>query len=322
MPQSMAYGKSGTGDEMREGLNGCALCPRQCGIDRAGSRGYCGEREKVRVARASLHMWEEPCISGASGSGTIFFSGCPLKCVFCQNRRIAMGETGRELTTTQLTQLFLLLQRKGADNINLVTPTHFVPQIAEALRMAQAEGLAIPVVYNTSSYEQVETLRMLEGLVDIYLPDLKYYSGDLSARYSNAPDYFGYASLAIAEMVRQVGVPLFGDNCSGERLMKRGVIVRHMVLPGHVRDSRKVIQYLYDTYQDHIYMSIMNQYTPPENMVDYPEISRRVTHREYERVVDYAIELGVENAYVQEGDTARESYIPDFDEEVYLKEVL
>ena len=233
-----------------------------------------------------------------------------------------MGETGRELTTTQLTQLFLLLQRKGADNINLVTPTHFVPQIAEALRMAQAEGLAIPVVYNTSSYEQVETLRMLEGLVDIYLPDLKYYSGDLSARYSNAPDYFGYASLAIAEMVRQVGVPLFGDNCSGERLMKRGVIVRHMVLPGHVRDSRKVIQYLYDTYQDHIYMSIMNQYTPPENMVDYPEISRRVTHREYERVVDYAIELGVENAYVQEGDTARESYIPDFDEEVYLKEVL
>ncbi|MDE6622650.1 MAG: radical SAM protein [Lachnospiraceae bacterium] len=307
---------------MRAGLKGCVLCPRQCSIDRAHSRGYCGESEKVRVARASLHMWEEPCISGASVSGTVFFSGCPLKVLFCQNIRIAMGGPGKELTTAQLSQLFLLLQRKGANNINLVTPTHFVPQIAEALRMSKAEGLAIPIVYNTSGYEQVETLRMLEGLVDIYLPDLKYYSEELSARYSNAPDYFAYASPAVAEMVRQVGVPLFDDSFSGERLMKRGVIVRHMVMPGHVRDSRKVIQYLYDTYQDRIYMSIMNQYTPPENMVDYPEISRRVTRREYQRVIDYAIELGVENAFVQEGDTAKESFIPDFDEEMYLKEVL
>ena len=188
--------------------------------------------------------------------------------------------------------------------------------------MSKSDGLSIPVVYNTSGYEQVEALRMLEGLVDIYLPDLKYYSGELSARYSNAADYFVYASLAIAEMVRQAGVPVFDDTFSSEGLMKRGVIVRHMVMPGYVGDSRKVIKYLHDTYQGSIYMSIMNQYTPPDDMDGYPEIGRRVTRREYEKVIDYAIGLGVENAFIQEGDTARESFIPDFDEDMYLKEVL
>lgn len=300
----------------------CVLCPRRCGIDRADSRGYCGESRQVRVARASLHMWEEPCISGKTGSGTVFFSGCPLKCVFCQNQKIASGDRGRMLTSEQLTRLFLLLQDKGAANINLVTPTHFTPQIAEALRQSRADGLSIPIVYNTSGYEQVETLRMLEGLVDIYLPDLKYYSGELSARYSNAPDYFAHASLAIAEMVRQVGAPLFADTCSGEKMMRRGVIVRHMVMPSHVRDSKDVIRYLYNTYGDSIYISIMNQYTPPKAMDDYPEISRQITRREYERVIDYAIGLGVESAFIQEGNTAEESFIPDFDEEMYLKEVL
>ena len=300
----------------------CVLCPRQCGIDRDGGSGYCGESGVVRVARASLHMWEEPCISGKTGSGTVFFSGCPLKCVFCQNQKIASGDRGSALTSPQLAQLFLLLQDKGAANINLVTPTHFTPQIAEALRMSKAEGLSIPVVYNTSGYERVETLRMLEGLVDIYLPDLKYYSSELSARYSNAPDYFAYASPAIAEMVRQVGVPDFADAVSGEKMMRRGVIVRHMVMPGHVRDSREVIRYLYNTYQDNVYMSIMNQYTPPKDMKGFPEISRRVTRREYEKVIDYAIGLGVENAFIQEGDTAGESFIPDFDDGMYLKEVL
>lgn len=311
---------------MKEEVKECVLCPRQCHVDRASGRGYCGEGEKVRVARASLHMWEEPCISGKAGSGTIFFSGCPLKCVFCQNRKIALGTKGKELTIGQLSRLFLVLQGRGANNINLVTPTHFVPQIAEALRLSRSEGLSIPVVYNTSGYEQVETLQMLEGLVDIYLPDLKYYSRELSARYSNASDYFGYASLAIGEMVRQVGRPLFGkpgDNpFSGEKLMKRGVIVRHMVMPGHTKDSKAVIKYLYDTYKDDIYMSIMNQYTPPNDMGDYPEICRRVTRREYKRVIDYAIAIGVENAFVQEEDTASESFIPDFDEEQYLTEVL
>jgi len=262
-------------------------------------------------------MWEEPCISGRTGSGTVFFTGCPLKCVFCQNRKIAAGTMGRELTNLQLAKLFLLLQDKGAVNINLVTPTHFALQIAEALKMAKSDGLSVPVVYNTSGYEQVETLRRLEEVVDIYLPDLKYYNRDLAARYSNAPNYFEKAASAIAEMVRQTGKPVFDGG-----LMKRGVIVRHMVMPGHVRDSKEIIRYLYNIHRDNIYMSIMSQYTPPKDMAGYPEINRRVTRREYEKVVDYAIALGVEKAFIQEGGTAQESFIPDFDEALYLKEIL
>lgn len=322
MSEQMAYGQPGTVRENGKELRDCVLCPRQCHADRTRGGGYCGEGEKVRVARASLHMWEEPCISGETGSGTVFFSGCPLKCVYCQNRKIALGGRGRELTTAQLSELFLVLQDRGACNINLVTPTHFAPRIAEAVRLARSAGLSVPVVYNTSAYEQVETLRTLEGLVDIYLPDLKYYSGELSARYSNAPDYFARASLAVAEMVRQVGAPVFENMRFGEKMMRRGVIVRHMVMPGHVRDSRQVIKYLYDTYGDDVYMSIMNQYTPPEDLEGCPEIGRRVTRREYKRVVDYAIDIGVQNAFVQEGETAKESFIPDFDDEMLLKEVL
>lgn len=303
-------------EQMAEGIK-CALCPRQCRVERRNVRGYCGETEQVRVARASLHMWEEPCISGSAGSGTVFFAGCPLRCVFCQNRTIAFGEKGKALTPEQLTALFLLLQHKGAHNINLVTPTHFAPQIADALKGAKMQGLSIPVVYNTSGYETVHTLRLLEGVVDIYLPDLKYYSAAVSQKYSRAPDYFAYASRAIEEMVRQTGAPVF----DGEQ-MRTGVIVRHMVLPGHVNDAKAVLKYLYDTYKEDVYISIMNQYTPPKDIEDYPEISRRVTRREYERVVDYAIELGIQNAFIQEGDTAKESFIPDFDEELLLKEVL
>ena len=295
----------------------CVLCPRRCQADRNSARGYCGERMQVRVARASLHMWEEPCISGSAGSGTVFFAGCPLRCVFCQNRKIALGDKGKELTTQQLAKLFLLLQDKGAHNINLVTPTHFVPQIVAALKSAKMQGLSIPIVYNTSGYENVETLRMLEGYVDVYLPDLKYYSAELSAKYSSAPDYFVCASRAIKEMMRQTGVPIFD-----QELMTRGVIVRHMVMPGHVGDAKTVLKYLYDTYQDDIYISIMNQYTPPADLTAYPELNRRVTHREYEKVVDYAIELGIQNAFIQEGNTANESFIPDFDEEQFLKEVV
>lgn len=303
---------------MEQILSKCALCPRSCRVDRTGSnRGYCGQSARIRVARASLHMWEEPCISGAEGSGTVFFSGCPLKCVYCQNKSIALGNKGKELTREQLSELFLLLQKKGANNINLVTPTHFVPQIANALRRAKKRGLQIPVVYNTSSYECVETLRLLQGLVDVYLPDMKYYSSEISARYSNAPDYFEKASLAVAEMVHQVGAPDFDAG-----LMKRGVIIRHMILPGCTRDSRAVIRYLYETYGDRVYLSIMNQYTPPENMGKFPEIDRRITPREYRKVIDYAIDLGVENAFIQEGETAIESFIPDFDDEVYLNEIL
>lgn len=303
-------------EQMAEGII-CALCPRQCHADRNSHKGYCGESRQVRVARASLHMWEEPCISGNQGSGTVFFTGCPLRCVFCQNRKIALGDKGRTLRKEQLSTLFLLMQSKGAHNINLVTPTHFVPQIIDALKNAKKQGLSIPVVYNTSGYESVGTLRMLEGFVDIYLPDFKYYNAQLSAKYSQAPDYFVCASRAVEEMVRQTGPPVFDGG-----LMKRGVIVRHMVMPGHVTDSKAVIKYLYEKYRDDIYISIMNQYTPPADLADYPEISRRVTKREYEKVVEYAIELGVENAFVQEGGTAKESFIPDFDEELYLKEVL
>lgn len=292
----------------------CAICPRQCRVDRSVISGYCGESESVRVARASLHRWEEPCISGESGSGTVFFSGCSLKCVFCQNKKISVGGKGKILNVIQLSNLFLRLQESGAENINLVTPTHFTPQIVAALQKARAEGLIVPVVYNTSGYERVETLRLLEGVVDIYLPDLKYYSSQLSERYSNAPDYFQCASLAIEEMVRQTGNPVFvTSESSKKQMMKRGVIVRHMVLPGHTKDSQAVIQYLYHTYGECIYLSILNQYTPMPDLQSYPELNRRVTRREYDKVIDYAIHLGVENAWIQEGSTAKESFIPDFD---------
>ena len=298
----------------------CMLCPRSCGADRAnGKTGYCKETATVRVARISLHMWEEPCISGENGSGTIFFSGCPLRCVFCQNKQIALGEKGAALATDELCDAFLLLQEKKAENINLVTPTHFVPQIVKAIERAKTKGLTIPIVYNTISYECVETIKMLDGFVDIYLPDLKYQSGELSRRYSNAPDYFAYATKAIDEMVRQTGKPVFAQN-----RMKRGTIVRHMIMPGHTKDSINIIRYLYKKYQDDVFLSIMNQYTPPKDITQqgFDELGRTVTKREYEKVVNDAIALGVTNAFIQEGETASKSFIPDFDDGVFLKEIL
>lgn len=298
----------------------CMLCPRSCGADRAnGKTGYCKETDAVRVARISLHMWEEPCISGENGSGTIFFSGCSLGCVFCQNKSIALGKKGQMLTTDELCSAFLLLQEKKAENINLVTPTHFVPQIVKAIEGAKAKGLMIPIVYNTSSYECVETVKILDGLVDIYLPDLKYQSDELSRRYSNAPDYFAYAAKAIDEMVRQTGKPVFE-----QKNMKRGTIVRHMILPGHTKDSINIIRYLYEKYQDDVFLSIMNQYTPPKDIAQqgFDELMRTVTKREYEKVVSDAIALGVTNAYIQEGETASKSFIPDFDDGVFLKEII
>lgn len=286
------------------------LCPRACKANRlAGARGFCGETSEIKVARAALHFWEEPCISGEAGSGAVFFSGCPLKCVFCQNSSIAAGETGKVISQERLCEIFLELQEKGANNINLVTPTHFVSQIVDALKAAKKQGLQIPIVYNTGSYEQVDTLKRLEGLVDIYLPDLKYVDKDLSLRYSHAADYFSVASAAIAEMVRQVGEPVF----DGEGMMKRGVIVRHLVLPGCTEDSKAVVRYLYETYHDRIFLSIMNQFTPLKQLKEYPELNRKVTADEYDGVVDYAIDLGVENGFIQEGETAEESFIPAFD---------
>lgn len=289
----------------------CTLCPRECGADRLhGQTGYCGVTAEIRAARAALHMWEEPCISGDNGSGTVFFSGCPLRCVYCQNREIALGKTGKPVSVRRLAEIFLELQSKHAHNINLVTPTHFIPQIAAALRLAKEEGLHLPVVYNTSGYEKAETLRLLTGLIDIYLPDCKYASAELGRRCSNAPDYFPVAQKALAEMFRQVGDPVF-DPKTG--LMKRGMIVRHLVLPGQAEDSRAVIEYLFQTYGNRIYISIMNQYTPISRFPEFPELNRTLTDAEYDEMVDYAVSLGVENGFIQEGETCLESFIPPFD---------
>lgn len=287
----------------------CNLCPRACLVDRdALGRGYCSMTNELTIARAALHMWEEPCISGEEGSGTVFFTGCPLKCVFCQNRKIAIGQMGKQISVERLVEIFFELKEQGANNINLVTPTHFVPQIKEALICAKEQGLALPIVYNTSSYERVETLRMLDGLIDVYLPDMKYYSRELAQKYSNAPDYFEVADAAIAEMIRQVGTPRFE-----QEKIKKGVIVRHMILPGCTKDSKAIIRHLLEKYGTDIYISIMNQYTPMEGMLDYPELQRRITKREYSKVVDFAIELGLEQGFIQEGETAMESFIPDFE---------
>lgn len=296
------------------GLSDCTLCPRKCHVNRnAGEIGYCGQTARLMAARAALHFWEEPCLSGTNGSGAVFFSGCNLRCVYCQNHEIAQGNAGREITAARLSDIFLGLQEKGAHNINLVTPSHFVPQIITALNTAKKQGLFIPIIYNTSAYETVETLHMLDGLVDIYLPDLKYYSTALSENYSHAPDYFGTATAAIAEMLRQVGTPVFAD---GEgSLMRRGVIVRHLLLPGCGRDSRQILRYLHETYKNDIYISIMNQYTPLSQVSGIPALNRRVSDKEYARIIDYAIRIGIENGFIQEGETASESFIPAFDYE-------
>ena len=293
-------------------MGNCKLCPRNCNTDRSLKPGFCGENNNVRVARSALHMWEEPCISGKEGSGTVFFTGCVLRCVYCQNSRIAAGRVGKEITIERLAELFLKQQSDGANNINLVTPTHFVPQIVEAVHIARERGLTLPIVYNTGSYENVETIERLSGIVDVYLPDLKYFSPELSAKYSGAADYFDRASAAIDAMVKQVGEPEFDER----GIMVKGVLVRHLVLPGFVEDSKKIIKYLHERYGDSIFISIMNQYTPMSGIgAKYPELDRKVTGKEYDEVVDYAIEIGVENGFIQEGDTASESFIPDFDME-------
>jgi putative pyruvate formate lyase activating enzyme len=264
--------------------------------------------DRIQAARAALHMWEEPCISGEEGSGTVFFSGCSLGCVYCQNHEIAIGDAGKEISLERLTEIFLELQEKKANNINLVTAGHFLPQVIYSLEQAKKQGLEIPVVYNTSGYETVEAIRMLDGLVDVYLPDMKYMSPDIAKKYSDAPDYFPVAKAALAEMVRQTGAPVFDER---DRIQK-GVIVRHLQLPGYMEDSKKVIQYLYQTYGDQIFISIMNQYTPLPQVASYPEIDRKITEKEYDELVDYAIDLGVENGFIQEGETASESFIPAF----------
>ena len=295
-----------------EWLKDCILCPRECHVNRlAGERGACEESGMLRAGRAALHMWEEPCLSGKKGSGAVFFSGCSLGCVFCQNLSIAKEGKGKELSTRRLAEIFLELQEKGAANINLVTGEHFVPRILDALDLAREAGLSLPVVYNSSGYEKAETIEHLKGYVDVYLPDFKYWDPDLAKQFSHASDYRERAIETIAEMVKQAGEPVFDR----EGYIQKGVIVRHLVLPGHVKDSRNILEYLYHTYGNRIYISIMSQYTPMGQFEKFPELNRKVTRREYKRVLDFALELGVENGFFQEGEAARESFIPAFDGE-------
>lgn len=288
----------------------CLLCPRKCGINRStGQTGVCGVSSEIKVARAALHYWEEPCISGKRGSGAVFFSGCSLHCVFCQNREISDGKAGKVISKERLSDIFMELADKGANNINLVTPGQYIPDIVWAVNDAKSRGMKLPIIYNTSGYENVTELKLLEGIVDVYLPDFKYMDSTLSARYSRAKDYPSVAKQALSEMVRQQPDVVI-DDATG--LIQKGVIVRQLLLPGHVNDAKAVLKYLYDTYHDHVYISMMSQFTPIA-LKDYPEINRTVTGREYERLVDYALEIGITNAFIQEGDVAKDSFIPAFD---------
>lgn len=294
-------------------ISPCNLCPRNCMAKRKeGEIGYCLSGAEIKVARAALHMWEEPCISGSTGSGTVFFSGCNLRCVYCQNYEIAAGGKGREVTVLKLAEIFLDLQEQKAANINLVTPDHYITAIAEAVRTAKRQGLVIPVVYNGSGYEKREVIRSLAGVADIFLTDFKYMDEKLAERYSFAADYPRVAKEALEEMTAIAGLPVFDKR----GMMQRGVIVRHLLLPGHKKNAKEVLRYLYETYGDNIYISLMNQYTPFERLKENPEyreLGRKVTKREYENVVDYMLNLGIKNAFIQEGETATESFIPDFD---------
>lgn len=289
----------------------CHLCPRHCGKNRlSGETGVCGAGGLPKVARASLHQWEEPCISGTRGSGTVFFAHCNLGCVFCQNHLISHGGFGRDLGIEQLAAVFLRLMERGAHNVNLVTPTHFLPQVAAALGIARARGLSIPVVYNTSAYESPEALAQLEGLVDVYLPDLKYCSSDVSRRYSSAPDYFPVATRAILEMQRQVGSAVFSE----EGIMTRGLLIRHLVLPGRVDDSKRVLDWIRSSLPRETYVSVMSQYVPMHLVASRcPELDRRVTEAEYEEVLDHFDSIGLENGFMQDASSQDESYVPAFD---------
>lgn len=326
----------------------CMLCPRACGVNRtAGARGVCGQSANVRLARAALHFWEEPCISGTNGSGAVFFCGCSLQCVFCQNREIATGQAGIEIPRERLAEIFLELQEQHANNINLVTPGHYAPHIIAAVESARRQGLRIPIVYNTGSYETVDTIRSLEGIVDVYLPDFKYMDAALAEKYSHAKDYPNAAKAAIAEMVRQQPQARFvpelqvgSEKADGVRqstaglnveiqsgtdrgtepkaqtqiqIMKAGVIVRHLLLPGMLYDSKHILKYLYEQYGNQIYYSLMSQYTPLAHVKDYPELTKRVSEEAYAHLVHYAEQLGITNGFTQEREVAEESFIPHFD---------
>ena len=295
---------------MKNIMRCCTLCPRECKIDRTNNEiGLCGVSNIIKVARIAPHYYEEPPISGKSGSGAIFFSGCNLKCIYCQNYDISKYNFGKSITITKLAEKMIQLQNTGVHNINLVTPTHYIPQIKKAIIKAKKMGLDIPIVYNTSSYEKVSSLKLLDGLIDVYLPDLKYFDDILAIKYSKAPNYFNIAIDAIEEMYKQTGPIEFDKN----GMIKKGVIVRHLLLPGQIEDSKKILKYLNFIYNNNIFISIMNQYTPLDTVKNIPELNKTVTEKEYDELINYACDLGIKNAFIQEGKTCEESFIPKFD---------
>ncbi len=297
---------------MEKAFDSCTLCPRNCKVNRNnGELGFCKASNKLKIGRAAPHYWEEPCLSGKNGSGTIFFSNCNLKCIFCQNYELSEECKGKEVTIKRFSEICLELQAKGCHNINLVTPTHYIPLIKKGLIKAKKMGLKIPIIYNTSSYENVESIKELDGLIDIYLPDLKYYYDDLAIAYSAAPNYFSYATEAIEEMVRQVGKPVFDK----DGIMQKGVIVRHLILPSRTYDSKRILEYLYETYHDDIFISIMNQYTVVKKFKNFEELNKSLSKEEYDEVIDYALKLGIKNGFIQEDETDKASFIPSFNGE-------
>lgn len=293
-------------------LDNCNLCIRNCNVNRNDNkRGICNSSNTIKVARAALHYWEEPCISGEKGSGTVFFSNCNLKCVFCQNHEISNDGFGKEISIERLATIFMELQDKGANNINLVTPTHFVPQIIEALKIAKNNGLTLPVVYNTNSIDTLETIRALNGYIDVYLPDFKYFDDKYSFKYSKIKGYSKNAIPIIEEMIKQVGSPKFNN----QGMLTKGVIVRHLLLPGLLFDSKKVVDAIYNNFGDEVYISLMNQYTPMNNSKLYPEINKPINPKVYDSLIDYAISIGVKNGFIQESGTNSKTFVPEFNNE-------
>lgn len=295
---------------MTDLLTNCNLCPRKCNVNRLDNKlGFCLSGKNVKISRVSLHNWEEPCISGTKGSGTVFFSNCNLRCVFCQNHTISQEGFGKEVSIERLSQIFLEQQQRGAHNINLVTPTHYTYQIVEAIKLSKKNGLSIPILYNSNGYENVETIKMLNGYIDVYLPDLKYFNDKYAVKYSKASNYFKIASKAINEMFSQVGTPVFDKN----NLIQKGVIIRHLMLPGLLFDSKKVIDYIYNTFGDSVYISIMNQYTPMFNAEKYPEINKPLNPKHYDALIDYSLSIGIKNGFIQETGTNSKAFVPEFD---------
>lgn len=287
----------------------CRSCPRGCSVDRIQKTGFCGTTKDYKIAKAYLHPFEEPMISGSGGSGTVFFSGCSLRCVFCQNHDISEGTKGAYVTEERLVQIFLELQDKGAENINLVTPTHYTRHLPETIRKAKSQGLKIPIVYNSSGYESMEMLKDLSGLIDIYIPDLKYFKDDHALKYSGVQDYFRIASEAVSEMYSQTG-PFILDS---RGMMTKGMIIRHLCLPGLTLDSKLILKHISKTYGDRVYVSIMNQYTPMHKAKDYPEISGKLPPAQYRSILSYAQSLGLTNCLVQDSASQSEAFTPVFD---------